>query len=342
MCKIKLQSANKPVNQASAGDESSSITVATHNGMYHADDIVAIALMAENISAETLNLIRTRDQGLIDAADIAVDVGGEYCPERGRYDHHFVGSPTREDGSQLASAGLVARQYVAKPQAFKYLDAFIRRVDAADTGVKTPGWRFSMLVSKTNPLPGAASGEYDSRFLEVVQIVMANVLSILQEWEWTNELATTEEAIEAATMAFETHPKVVGWLRESEIAKQESELRISAAFARATCLGNYLVELDQPEVALHDMLGTAPAGMYYVTFPTVEGTHMVQQIPVEKGSFEGRLPLPAPWAGKRGEALQEITGVSDAVFCHPGRFIAGASSHEGAVRLAELAMAAKP
>lgn len=340
MCRIRLQSAQKPVNQASAGDESS-ITVATHNGMYHADDIVALAILADNVSASTIDLIRTRDQARIDAADIAIDVGGAYCPEKGRYDHHFVGSPKRDDGTQLASAGLIAQQYVTKLHALRYLDAFVKRVDASDTGVKTPGWRFSMAVSKTNPLPGAASEEYDSRFIEVVLIVMANVLPLLEGWEWTNEFASIEEAMEAATRAFETHPKVVRWLQESETARQESEMRISAAFARAACRGHYLIELEQPEVALHDMLGTAPLGMYFVTFPTVEGTHMLQQVPVAKGSFEGRLPLPAPWAGKRGEELQEITGVPDAVFCHPGRFIAGASSYEGAIRLAELAMAAK-
>ena len=336
MCRIML-SLNKPVDQASAGDESS-IIVATHNGMYHADDVVALALLADNVSAAGITLVRTRDQNIIDAADVAIDVGGSYCPEKGRYDHHFLGSPTREDGTQLASAGLVALQYVAKPQAFRYLDAFVRRVDASDTGIKTPGWRFSMVLSKTNPLPGSASEVYDSRFLEVVHVVMAHVLPILQEWEWTNESATVEDALEAATAAFETHPKVVKWLQDSEMAKQESEVRISAAFARAAALGSHLVELNGPEVALHDMLGGAPVGMFYVTFPTVEGTHMVQQIPVAKGSFEGRLPLPEEWAGKRGEALQSVTGVPDAVFCHPGRFIAGAATAAGAVRLAELAM----
>jgi uncharacterized UPF0160 family protein len=322
------------VNQASAGDESS-LVVATHNGMYHADEAVAIALLAGNVSAAEINLIRTRDQNLIDAAHVAIDVGGVYCPEKGRFDHHFVGSPTREDGAQLASAGLIELQLAGKLG--KHTKQFVRRVDASDTGVKTPGWRFSMSVSKTNPLPGSSPQDYDSRFLEIVSIIRHYVIPILEDW--VNEEDAVEDVIEAATASFENHPQVTKWLQESETAKQESEIRISAAFARAACLGHYLVELSQPEVALHDMLGAAPEGMFFVTFPTMEGTHMVQQIPLEKGSFQGRLPLPEAWAGKRGEALQAVTGVPDAVFCHPGRFIAGASSHEGAVRLAALAMA---
>lgn len=334
MCTITLQSANKPVNQATAGVESSILTVATHNGMYHADDVVALALLAANASAESISLIRTRDQAIIDAAHVAIDVGKEYCPERKRFDHHFVGSPTRVDGTQLASAGLVALQMQQKLG--KHLLEFVKRVDASDTGVKTLNWRFSMILSKTNPLPGSSPQEYDQRFLEVVDIVRHYVIPILEDW--ANEGDEVENVIEAATASFENHPQVVKWLHESELAKQESEARISAAFARAAALGSYLVELTQAEVALHDMLGGAPAGMFYVIFPVMDGTHMVQQIPVAKGSFQGRLPLPEAWAGKDGEALRAVTGVADAVFCHPGRFIAGASSHEGAVRLAELAM----
>jgi uncharacterized UPF0160 family protein len=339
MCTIKLQSAQKPVNQVSAEDEFS-IKVATHNGMYHADDVVAISILAENIPAENIELIRTRDQTAIDAADIAVDVGGEYCPVTYRYDHHFVGSPTREDGTQLASAGMVAKSIPwLRPQAFKYLDAFVRRVDASDTGVKTPGWRFSVSLSKTNPLPGAPSHEYDERFLEVVEVVRRSVIPILVNWVHGED--AVEDVIEAATSAFEKHPRISRWILENQLAQNASAARITAAFNRAVAAGDYLVRLDQPEVALYETLGLAPAGLYYVTFPS-EGNHKVQQIPVEVGSFSGRLPLPEAWAGKKSHELQALTGVHDAVFCHPGRFIAAAETAAGAVRLAELAMSAKP
>lgn len=58
------------------------------------------------------------------------------------------------------------------------------------------------------------------------------------------------------------------------------------------------------------------------------------------GSFEMRLALPESWAGARDKELQEVTGVSDAVFCHTRRFIAGAGSLKGAKQLADLALAA--
>ena len=44
-------------------------------------------------------------------------------------------------------------------------------------------------------------------------------------------------------------------------------------------------------------------------------------------------------ATKAGTADPELTGVPDAVFAHPGRFVCGATSREGAIRLAEAALA---
>jgi uncharacterized UPF0160 family protein len=64
---------------------------------------------------------------------------------------------------------------------------------------------------------------------------------------------------------------------------------------------------------------------------------MVQQIPASKGSFEGRKKLPAHWAGKRGEDLDALSLVEGCVFCHPGRFICGNKTQEGAIQMGNLA-----
>jgi uncharacterized UPF0160 family protein len=49
--------------------------------------------------------------------------------------------------------------------------------------------------------------------------------------------------------------------------------------------------------------------------------------------------LPKAWAGLRNQELAAVTGVQDSVFCHSNLFIGGARSMEGALRLAELALA---
>jgi uncharacterized UPF0160 family protein len=100
--------------------------------------------------------------------------------------------------------------------------------------------------------------------------------------------------------------------------------------------------LDQYELAALDVLAAKPreAGeVLYVVFPGPGGRQwMCQQVAAAKGSFAGRRPLPEKWAGLRDQAFAEMTGVEDGVFCHPGRFICGAKSREGALRLAALAV----
>jgi uncharacterized UPF0160 family protein len=81
----------------------------------------------------------------------------------------------------------------------------------------------------------------------------------------------------------------------------------------------------------------APLHKLFSVFPSPSGEWMVQQIPAWKASFTGRKKLPASWAGKRGEDLAKLTLLEGSVFCHPGRFIAGHKTREGAMAMARLA-----
>jgi uncharacterized UPF0160 family protein len=48
--------------------------------------------------------------------------------------------------------------------------------------------------------------------------------------------------------------------------------------------------------------------------------------------------FPEEWGGLEKDKLSEISNVSDATFCHRGLFLAGATTKEGAIRLAEIAL----
>ena len=58
----------------------------------------------------------------------------------------------------------------------------------------------------------------------------------------------------------------------------------------------------------------------------------------EISSFKNKKDLPVSWAGLKDADLQKVTGVSDAVFCHRGLFLAVAKSKEGAIKLAQIAV----
>jgi uncharacterized UPF0160 family protein len=65
----------------------------------------------------------------------------------------------------------------------------------------------------------------------------------------------------------------------------------------------------------------------------------VSGIRVTEGDFTLRADLPASWAGLTDAALEAVTGVTGAIFCHNARFIAAAATRDAAMNLAELAVA---
>lgn len=66
----------------------------------------------------------------------------------------------------------------------------------------------------------------------------------------------------------------------------------------------------------------------------------IQAVGAGAGSFESRKALPEAWRGLRDDALAKATGVPGCVFVHASGFIGGASTKEGVLALAKLALKA--
>ena len=62
--------------------------IGTHDGTFHCDEVLACALL--RILPEYSNAIikRSRDQTILAACDVVVDVGAQFDPDNHRYDHH--------------------------------------------------------------------------------------------------------------------------------------------------------------------------------------------------------------------------------------------------------------
>lgn len=325
----------KPVVQAIAGIEAGTPTIVTHGGNFHADDIWAAAVVRVFFPGyRECPIIRTRDKVVLDAAKadpafLLLDVGGEYSPRQGLFDHHFSPEPLWPNGKKMATAGMVMDE-VQLPRHFSQesdeaLREIARRIDSVDTGTKIPGWTLSATLHKCNPLEGGENGEYfDNRFGYLVHLVQDVLEGIL----------FGVECLEAVAF-IQNHPMVVKWVAEHDAALAESEARIRIAFEQE---GPLLV-LDSYEPALMDVASEAPAGKMFSIYPSPGGEWMVQQIPLTKGEFGGRKQLPSSWAGKRGTELDAVTGIEGCVFTHPGRFIGGHKTLEGAKALGLLAAA---
>lgn len=312
--------------------------VITHSGPAHADDCAATALLS--IYMQRVAVIRTRETALLTEALrkpdwFVIDVGGELNPQQRNFDHHFHPVPQRPDGIPYSSLGLVAAYLEHRDH-----DDLIRHIDAVDNGVSTvppPDWwmgrtlggkpcSVASMVHLANPLDAEGqqgdAATFDAFFAEIAE-TMRDLF---------------------APVAAPKHQALLSLLHQRMGARQahmsKSQERMATVIAAAEAAQQAILVLDRFETAALDCLAARPtqSPLRFLVFPGPD-LWMVQQIPLRPGSHAGRQALPAAWAGLRDHALAAATGVADAVFCHPKCFIAGASSRDGAVALAQLSLA---
>lgn len=289
------------------------MTIVTHSGRFHPDELFAIATLLRLFP--NASITRSRDEEVIRAGDFAVDVGGEYDPSRGRFDHHQPGGAgERENGIPYSSFGLVWKEYGEKVASSKEVAERVDRglvqpIDAHDNGLD---------ISK--PLRN-----------DVVPYVFNNVTAIFAP-TWKEDGRSLDESFFEALPIFQ---KVL----EREIVHAQDDVLGERAVEEAyrTAQDKRLVVIDSP-YHWQKILSSHPEPLYIVK-PTIDKrAWSVEAVRNSLASFENRKNLPASWAGERDGKLAEITGVPDAVFCHNKLFIASARSREGAIALAKLAL----
>jgi uncharacterized UPF0160 family protein len=105
--------------------------------------------------------------------------------------------------------------------------------------------------------------------------------------------------------------------------------------------GGRVLVLPRASLPWKDVVSLEMPEALFVVYPdSSDAQHQLHVVTVEPQSFVARKDLPRAWAGLRAGELAAVCGVPDAVFCHNGRFIAGAVSLQGALRMAEIALAA--
>ncbi|MBA6355182.1 MULTISPECIES: MYG1 family protein [unclassified Colwellia] len=288
------------------------ITIATHNGNFHADDVFSIAALKHIFP--NFNLIRTRNLEVIGKADLVIDVGGEYNADAGRFDHHQRGGAgERENGIPYSSFGLVWQKYgleicQGNQDVANAVDAgLVSTIDAIDCGYTegaskgiNQGISLSQTISMFNPT-WQEDSHFDSCFDEAVEFA-TRIL--------TRFIASANGGISA-----------------KEIVAKAIE---NAEDPRVIVLDKY----TPWKRTVHALSAQA----LYMVYPSGSGPWRIQTVPVEPGSFEDRKSLPQAWAGLSDDALKAVTGIDDAMFCHNGLFIAGAETFESTMKMAAIAL----
>ena len=295
------------------------IKIGTHNGPFHADDVFAVAaLQLVFVGGPDVEVVRTRDPKVLAACDFVVDVGD--VDDASHFDHHQrEGKPApRRNGVPYSSFGLVWRRFgleIVGPTSTDDLTRasiatlvdrdLVQGIDALDNGYGT-----------TEVAPGVQA---------------ASLSAAISGFNPTWQEYSTPAAFDAAFVVACEFAKTV-LIRAVANARAE----VAAKTIARTQFGQEIIVIDQHAPVMDTIIESVATK--FLVFPSPGGEWMVQCVPPEVGSFAQRKPLPEAWAGKRGADLDAVTGLIGGVFCHAGRFICGATTKDGAIALAKLAL----
>ncbi|OHA18411.1 MAG: hypothetical protein A2664_00505 [Candidatus Taylorbacteria bacterium RIFCSPHIGHO2_01_FULL_46_22b] len=293
------------------------VNIVTHSGSFHTDDVFAVAtllLLLEKKPVE-VRVIRSREQAVIDQADFAVDVGNIYDPAANRFDHHQTGGAGMRDNKvPYAAFGLLWKQFGVEISGSAEISARVDRVlvQPIDYGDNL-GLPLAPLVPDVYPytldrIISAFGSTYEEKKVEI-------------------------DAVFLELVAFAKR------IIQREIVKAVALEHASSAVKRAyiDASDKRVVVLDE-EYPWYDTLSNYPEPLFVVFPDEKSGNWGISAVRVSLHEFKNRRDFPVAWAGKRAKDLAEVSGVSDAVFCHNRLFFAVAKSKEGAITLAERAL----
>lgn len=294
------------------------IKIVTHDSRFHADDIFSIATLSLVYKGK-INVKRTRDEKLIQEADIVLDVGGVYDADKKRFDHHQKeGAGVRENGIPYASFGLIWKHFgheLCSGRVWEYIEnKIVQPIDAGDNGVSTFDVKEQYGVSP--------------------YLAPTMLYSFMPSWK---ENKTFDEAFYDAV-------DIVKKILEREILRAEhsfeSEEIILADYEKAE--DKRIIILDKKYSFSDEDIGRAlhdkEEVLYFIKYREEHDQWSVKAMRKEPDDFSTRKPFPREWAGLSDAELQKVSGVDDAVFCHRGVFLVVSKSLEGAISLAKKSL----
>jgi uncharacterized UPF0160 family protein len=294
----------------------------THSGGFHADELLSSVVLSRLFPQA--DLLRSRDRQWVTpgAEKIIYDVGGAYDCEAQIFDHHQRPSPLRDDDHPFSSFGLIwahyGRAYLAAMEVpvddveaihNKFDTEFVLPIDLLDNGAMEPSVAGPLSIMTLPALLGSLKPAFDDTSPTADGDAFFAALPIARSF------------VEAQIRNLAAKARAKGIVLEA-IAKAGSSPILELPMGMP-----YRSALDQAE-ADHMLFVIHPRGDDW----TLNG------IKLSDDTFEQRADLPAAWAGLMDTALEDVSGVKGAKFCHNARFIAVASTREVILKMAEIAV----
>ena len=283
---------------------SNHIQVVTHDGIFHADELLACAALSIAYGRNNVAIIRSRDSKVLEVATQnkdtwTIDVGNSYDPSLLNFDHHMRDfNLTNSFGNKLSSFGLVVEELFRRDfftEVKESLLKFSNKVDMLDNGVQ-----------KAEDL---------------------SFLSVLNSYS-DNEVINFYAALEVATSYLRS---LINQWKEERII----DLRLNDSLGNMTEDG---IIYNTDYIPVDERANAIPEAKL-VVYKSKAGVFNIQSVNVgETKDFSVRCPAPSKWLGLRDDELVRASGGLPLTFCHVGGFLTVTSTTDidEALRVARI------
>ncbi|MBU3182281.1 MYG1 family protein [Clostridium psychrophilum] len=289
-------------------------TLGTHSGKFHADDVMATAIL--RLLLGNIKVTRTRDEDILNKLDFVYDISF------GEFDHHQLDKEIRENNIPYAACGLVWREFGSRViqkfncklnesdiiSIFDYVDKnLVQGIDATDNGIDIKS-----------------------------EIKVTTISDIIQSFNPTWDSASSkDEAFEEATRyTTEVLKKIIN----RQVSVVNAKMIVNDAFKNRTAKEIMILKNGCPW--LQQLLKTDVNNeVLFVISPDDNNTeYKIQTVKKTVGTFDARKDLLESIRGKSREEINSIIKIDDAIFCHKAGFIASTKSIESALKIARLSI----
>jgi len=309
-------------------------TVVTHNGVFHADEVLAIALIKTFAFTKDTNtntkIIRTRDPKVIITANIVIDVGGVYKSDsshqyggdymsmvfyqkfdfKGRFDHHQFSQNDENFGK--SSAGLVWEELTSEihsycemgtmPYGTKHIVAddfptiqkLVSIVDKHDTGIEN---------GSNHPFIKNIVDLNDPDDIYCQQQEVNFLLAVEYAMEYLNSIMNTDSDVLLSSKFSNTVSK--NNLRRIEIKKDQKTLVNTSKVVTYKNVNTIVLPKGSIFVPANMFIGSSD---FLIFWDSGQNCWTVQTVPLDKDEFGSKFIL-------------EPTKDSLEIFCHKAGFI---------------------
>lgn len=289
-------------------------TLGTHNGKFHADDVMATAML--RLLLGDIKVTRTRDEKILGELDLIYDIG------LGEFDHHQLDKEIRENNIPYAACGLVWREFGARiiqqfnsqfeehdiTTIFDYVDKnLVQGIDATDNGVDI---------------------QSELKVLSISDIIQ----NFNPTWDSTDSHDEAfEEAVTYATM-------VIKKIITRQISVINARLIVTEGFANRTMNEIMILKTGCPWIQHLLKMDTNNEVLFVISPNDNNAEYKIQTVKKTSDTFESRRDLLEAIRGKSRAEINSIVNIEDAIFCHTAGFIAATKSLDSALQIAKLSI----